>query len=198
MSIWFSSDFHFGHKNIAGKEISDWKEGYRNFSSVEQMNKTITDTVNKYVKHDDTLIFLGDFGFGGHTNIPSYRHSLQVQTIHLIRGNHDEHIDKYADLFTAIDYYKEFHINKRLWVLFHYPILSWNKIGKGSFMLHGHCHGDDNIDAVNLQTKRLDVGIDSAYKLFGEYRPFHLDEIISILSKRNTQPVDHHTEKIRE
>jgi calcineurin-like phosphoesterase family protein len=74
--IYFSSDFHFGHQNIAGPKVSNWTKGFRDFDSVHEMNKTLTQTINKYVKPDDILYFLGDFAFGGHINIPSYRHSL--------------------------------------------------------------------------------------------------------------------------
>ena len=58
------SDFHLGHANIAGPKTSKWKEGYRNFDSVVEMNDEIINTINKYVKHDDVLYFLGDFCFG--------------------------------------------------------------------------------------------------------------------------------------
>lgn len=74
--IWFTSDFHFGHTNIAGPKVSNWKEGFRDFESVHEMNKTLTKTVNHYVQPEDTLYFLGDFAFGGHQSIPSYAKSL--------------------------------------------------------------------------------------------------------------------------
>jgi hypothetical protein len=38
----------------------------------------------------------------------------------------------------------------------------------------------------------MDVGVDVAYRMFGEYRPFHLNEIIDIMSKKIISPVDHH------
>lgn len=40
--------------------------------------------------------------------------------------------------------------------------------------------------------KSMDIGIDVAYKLFGEYRPFSIDEIISILDKKEVEYPDHH------
>jgi len=30
----------------------------------------------------------------------------------------------------------------------------------------------------------MDVGVDAAFQLFGEYRPFSLDEIENVMSKR--------------
>jgi hypothetical protein len=41
----------------------------------------------------------------------------------------------------------------------------------------------------------MDVGIDNAYKMFGEYRPFSLDEVVSILDKREIAFHDHHSPK---
>jgi hypothetical protein len=41
----------------------------------------------------------------------------------------------------------------------------------------------------------MDVGIDVAYRLFGEFRPFHINEIIKIMNTKNIKPVDHHDAK---
>lgn len=65
--IWFTSDTHYGHANIASKNCSKWKEGFRNFDNLDQMNKEIFNNINKYVKSEDILYFLGDFCFGGHS-----------------------------------------------------------------------------------------------------------------------------------
>lgn len=187
--IWFSSDFHFGHKNITGPAVSSWKGGYRDFDSVHEMNKTITNTVNKYVKEDDVLYFLGDFAFGGHENIPSYRHSLVCQTIHLLRGNHDGHIDKYRSLFASI--------NDVIWCkdrkdrpifMSHYSHRVWEGSHKGTLHLYGHSHG-----SIPDYGKSMDVGVDVAYKMFGEYRPFSIEEIIKIMDKKDTAFADHHS-----
>lgn len=186
--IWFSSDFHFGHTNIAGPTVSKWKEGFRDFESVHAMNKTLTQTINKYVKPDDTLYFLGDFCFGGHTNTPTYRHSILCQNIHVCRGNHDGHIDKYKDLFSSI--------NDVMWCkarpdrpifMSHYSHRVWEGSHKGFIHLYGHSH-----DSISDWGKSMDVGVDTAYRLFKEYRPFSLEEIIQIMDKRDIAFIDHH------
>jgi hypothetical protein len=38
----------------------------------------------------------------------------------------------------------------------------------------------------------LDVGVDVAYKKFGEYRPFNIGDITNIMSKRSIEKIDHH------
>lgn len=186
--IYFSSDFHFGHTNIAGPKVSNWKDGYRDFDSIHEMNKTITQTLNKYVKEDDILYFLGDFCFGGHQNTPAYRHSIICQNIHLCRGNHDKHIDKYKNLFTSI--------NDVMWCLdtknkpifmSHYSHRVWEGNHKGNIHLYGHSH-----DSIPDHGKSMDVGIDVAYRLFGEYKPFSLEEIIKIMDKKQIEVLDHH------
>jgi len=187
-NIWFSSDFHFGHENIAGPTVSNWESGYRDFESLHEMNKCLTQTINKYVKEDDILYFLGDFCFGGHKNTPAYRHSLICKNIHLCRGNHDKKIDLYKDLFTSINdvmWYKEVK-NKPIFMS-HYSHRVWEGSHKGFVHLYGHSH-----NSIPDLGKSMDVGVDSAYWLTGEYRPFSLDEIIAIMDKREVQFVDHH------
>ena len=187
MNIWFTSDTHFSHTNIAGPKVSKWKSGFRTFDSVHEMNKTLTDTINKYVKEDDILYHLGDFCFGGHQKTPIYRQSLNVKAIHLIRGNHDEHIDLYSDQFTSIQDVLNIQHGKNKLFLSHYSHRVWNGSHKGIIHLYGHSHG--SIEDFN---KSMDVGVDVAYRMFGEWRPFHLNEIIDIMSKKIISPVDHH------
>lgn len=186
--IWFSSDFHFGHSNIAGKACSKWDKGYRDFDNVHEMNKCLTETINKYVKRGDILYFLGDFAFGGHTNIPAYRHSLQVETIHLIKGNHDHHVHKYKELFTSIQDVCELSVPPHNFWLSHYAHRVWIGSHKGYIHLYGHSH-----NSIPDHGKSMDVGVDVAYKMFGEYRPFSLDEIIQIMNKKEIAFIDRHS-----
>lgn len=64
MNIWFTSDTHFAHKNIAGPKVSNWTSEYRNFNSVHEINMGITNCINKYVKEDDIIYHLIDCSFG--------------------------------------------------------------------------------------------------------------------------------------
>jgi len=188
-NIWISSDFHYGHGNISGKSSSRWKSGYRTFDSVHEMNKTLTETINKYVKEGDILYHLGDFCFG-HQKTPIYRQSLNVKTIHLIRGNHDTHIDLYSDQFTSIQDVLTVEHGGHRFFLSHYPHLSWHHASKGVIMLHGHEHGGFN--HLNENTLRMDVGIDSAKMILGEFRPFSIEEVIDLNSRKKIIPINHH------
>lgn len=187
MNIWFSSDWHFQHKNITGPKVSTWKSGYRDFDSTQKMDDTIFNTINKYVKEDDIIYFLGDFCFGGHDKTSYHRSRILCKNIHLLRGNHDEHIDLYKESFTSINDVMHIQHGKSKYFLSHYSHRVWNGSHKGVIHLYGHSH--DSIPDFN---KSMDVGIDVAYKMFGEYRPFHINEILGIMSKKIVSPVDHH------
>lgn len=184
--IWFSSDFHFGHTNIAGPKISRWNKGYRTFESVHEMNKALTTTINKYVAPDDILYFLGDFAFGGHMNIPAYRHSLLCQTIHVCLGNHDHHLLQYKELFSSVqDTLLHPLDNGVLVYCSHYAHRVWPKAHRGAIHLYGHSHG-----SLPLLGGSMDVGVDVAYAKYGEYRPFSLPEVLNNI--QDFRPVDHH------
>ena len=190
-NLWFSSDFHFGHRNMT-LGVSTWKDketNCRHFDTTEEMSNHIVSQINKYVKEDDTLINLGDWSFGGMQNILYYRKQLLCKNIYLFLGNHDEHIKNNKvlinddisridaqSLFKKVFKYEEIILDKIRVCLMHFPIEEWNDRYEKSYMLHGHQHGN------NVEKKgRLDVGIDNAFKLFGEYRPFSWEEIKLIL-----------------
>jgi calcineurin-like phosphoesterase family protein len=190
-----TSDLHLGHANIAGPNTSQWKQGYRNFSSVQEMDYKIIENINEHVKQDDTLWMLGDFSFGGHTKIPDYRRRIYCKNIHIIRGNHDHHIAKYAEFFSSIQdtkYVWLYDSNgvKHPWVFCHYAMRIWEGSHKGYF--HGYGHSHASLEHTEYG-KSMDFGIDNAYRLLGEYRPFSVDEGVKILSKRPIEFPDHHS-----
>lgn len=187
---WFSSDFHLGHHNIAGPSVSNWSGGYRDFESVHEMNKTIIQTINKYVAEDDELYFLGDFCFGGHKKTPYYRYQINCLNIYVCRGNHDKHIDKYSQCF--VDIQDRMIVPYRDGITFlcdHYAHRVWEGSHKGTLHLFGHSHG-----SLPDYGRSMDVGIDVAYRLTGEYRPFSAEELVKRLQSRPIEFPDHHTQ----
>ena len=200
MNIWFTSDTHFGHTNIAGPKISTWSSGYRDFSSVHMMNMALVDGINKYVKEDDILYHLGDWSFGGVQNIFQFRNYIICKNIHLILGNHDQHIIdkeiKYHDttfnpieLFSSVQDVLTIELGKTKLFLSHYSHRVWLGSHKGVIHLYGHSHG-----SIPDYGKSMDVGVDVAFKKFGEYRPFNIGDITNIMSKRTIEKIDHHGE----
>lgn len=185
--IYLASDFHFWHKNII-------KYSNRPFSSVEEMNDDCISFVNKTVKSEDTLVFLGDFMFAkDRYDIWKQWNKIQCNNIVWIFGNHDQPISKDIAndlmdvkfnrrpfIFTG-DYY-EFKVKGGSFVCAHYPILSWNRQHHGSIMTHGHCHS--SINHLNVGVRRIDVGYDSIKKWC-----ISVDEIISIMSKIDAEDI---------
>lgn len=204
--IWFTSDTHYHHKNIV-RGTSEWEiaqtgshQSVRDFDTLEEHNKTLVDNFNNLVKKDDVLYHLGDWSFGGFDKILEFREQLNCENIHLIFGNHDHHIEankiiheghdgllRTQDLFKSVAHYRELAINGQKIILCHYAMRVWNKSHHNSFHLYGHSHA-----TLSDYGKSMDVGIDSAYKLVGNYRPFSFTEVQSILSKRDTTIIDHH------
>lgn len=201
--VWFSSDFHFLHKNII-KSISEWADGaQRDFNHVDEMNDEIINQMNKNIGENDVLFMLGDFAFGDKTKIPELRKRLNVKEIHLIFGNHDHNLRKhYTDVFTSCADYREITLVeqqpegkalKTRIVLCHYPIFIWNGHAQGFIHLYGHTHGSIK-DETFLKRRVLDVGIDNAFEMFGEYKPFSAEFIIEEMNKREVIFLDHHSE----
>lgn len=192
--VWFTADTHYGHKNITYGE-SDWgnkETGCRRFDTTQEMSRHIVEQINKYVQQDDILIHLGDWSFNGIENIWNFKKQLNVDDIYLAIGNHDNNIRKNYLLpnpevnhapaqyiFAVVEDYIEVMIDKTLFCCMHYPIEEWNDRHHKSFMLHGHQHGNNT-----YKKGRLDVGMDNAYKLFGEYKPFSYQEVKQILNNQ--------------
>ena len=197
--IFFTADTHFNHKNICAglsewTDITDPMEKYkenstRPFQTLEQMNDSIIKGINREVQHDDVLYHLGDFAFGDKSQIPNLRDRINCNTVHLIMGNHDvKYVEKRPELYTGFQdvlMYKELRFHKLLFSLMHYPLGSWNEIGRGGINLHGHCHGN----YTRTAGRQLDVGYDNIGV------PMSIEEVYHNMMKIDPVLVDGHTER---
>jgi calcineurin-like phosphoesterase family protein len=203
--VFITSDTHYGHKNIC-RGVTEWRlpdggipmDQTRDFMTIEQMNETIVNNINSVVGQDDILIHLGDWSFGGFENVQKFRDRILCKEIHLILGNHDTHIenDRYnvQELFTSVNHYTKLLYNFKTFVLFHYPIASYDGLNKGHIHLHGHVHLTTNLRFG--RGKKMDVGMDG-HPTFGVY---DMDDIIRIMDKREIMSdmlFDHHTDEIK-
>lgn len=190
--IYFTSDYHFGHKNIAGPKVSRWDSGYRTFDSVEDMDDELLYQTNSLVKPNDVLYYLGDFTFD-HKKIQHYRNKINCKTIHFIRGNHDPKQNHRLLDFHSIHDLLEVELNNHKFILCHYAMAIWNKSHRGSIHLYGHSHAsaENKLDNLFPNRKSMDVGVDNAYRLLGEYRPFSIDEVIEFTDNGGCS-IDHH------
>jgi calcineurin-like phosphoesterase family protein len=208
-NIWVTSDTHFSHSNLVRGE-TNWRDfdgnvpidKVRDFDTTVEMNELMIKNINDNVSAKDWLIHLGDWSFGGEAEVKEFRKKINCHNIVLILGNHDHHIQRdkingeYRKLFSHVAHYEELKITNAAsevsnFVLCHYPIVSWNKMHYGAYMLHGHQHlKGDNIFGGG---KRMDVGLCGS----PEFRPYHIEEIMQILNDRNEpmKILDHHIAK---
>lgn len=188
----FISDPHAFHKNII-------QYSKRPFDNIYQMNTHLLDKINKQVIHNDRLWLLGDVAFGPFKNLVQFREQINCKDVHLIVGNHDEsHYNKYyhdlKKLFSSVSHLKQVTINRQRFVLCHYSMFVWPKNHRGAIHLYGHSHSsvESVLDKLFPERRSIDVGVDNAIKVLGEYRPFTFDDIIKLLGKRKGYSVDHH------
>jgi calcineurin-like phosphoesterase family protein len=202
--VWIISDTHFGHKNIC-RGVTGWRlpdgsipiDQTRDFNTIEQMNEVIVNNINSFVGQDDVLIHLGDWSFGGFENIKVFRDRIVCKEIHLILGNHDEHIEKnrenIQELFSSVNHYTRLTYKFKTFVLCHFPIASWDGLNKGHIHLHGHVHLPTNLRFG--KGKKMDVGIDGNPN-FGVY---DMDDVIRMMDKReivSDMLFDHHIDEV--
>lgn len=196
--IYFTSDTHFGHKNI----IKYQPETRGHFTSVDEMDDTLISNWNAHVTPQDTVYHLGDFAFTNQGRIREILNQLNG-TLHIVTGNHDKALRGAglrknlieSDLVAKFHGgYYELKVNRTLFVLNHYAQRVWNKSHYGSIHLYGHSHG--SLDGIG---KSVDVGVDS-YEL-AEYTdcslcPWSHDVIMEFMDSKTVSQLDHH--KIKE
>jgi calcineurin-like phosphoesterase family protein len=207
VNVWITSDTHFSHKNIC-RGTTAWRtqDGLipisqtRDFTTIEKMNATIVNNINENVGQDDILIHLGDWSFGGFDQIREFWDRIVCKNIHLVLGNHDHHIENNRDgsqgLFKSVSHYNTLEIGQFKFRLMHYPISSWDGLGKGVMHLHGHCHLPNNLKLSRGQ--RMDIGMDG----HPEFRPYNVyREVIPLLRNRpkvsEIGDYDHHLDELQ-
>lgn len=210
INVWITSDTHYSHRNIV-RGVTNWRlpngeipvNQTRDFDTIEKMNSTIVNNINEVVGQDDVLINLGDLSFGGFDQIEEFYNRLVCKNIHLILGNHDDHIKRNREniqkLFLSVSEYntleyKDLSGMTHKFILCHYPICSWNGMKKGVYHLFGHLHSSK--ERKLMSGRSMDVGMDG-----NDLNPYHINDIIKILSGRpvtyNTLKSDHHLDDMR-
>ena len=158
MKFFAIADLHFGHKNII-------KYCNRPFADTDEMDRALIKNWNETVSNNDTVLVLGDVGFGSKEYIASLIKQLNGKKI-LIMGNHDNWSEQtYRDM--------GFHTVSRfpiLWndfyLLSHAPLILSETTPY--FNLYGHVHDDSRyVDTASSKCVSVErIG----------YRPFFLFE----------------------
>jgi calcineurin-like phosphoesterase family protein len=173
---WAISDTHFYHRNMI--KLED-----RPFSNIDAMNNGLIYNWNDYIKPDDTVYILGDFAM---TNGPAVNKLLAELNghKHLIVGNHDADFlnDKRFDrtLFESIQSYLEVSYKSKVFIMCHYPLVTWNKEQSGSIHLYGHVHSNMHHSFVitELKPNMYNVGVDT-----NNFLPVSLDKLVHLAER---------------
>jgi calcineurin-like phosphoesterase family protein len=206
--LFFTSDTHYAHSNICSA-TTKWDGASnltREFNSLDHMNDTLVNNINNMVGEDDILIHLGDFSFGGFEKIQEFRDRIVCKNIHLVLGNHDDHISRNKEnvqrLFSSIQDYLKLDIRRPInkqtvekfsFVCMHFPIISWDNMNQGVMHLFGHVHLPLNLRI--MEGRAMDIGVDG-----NNLEPISLDEVVKILKDRpirkSSLPSDHHEKRL--
>lgn len=200
MARFFTSDTHFGHKNII-------KYSERPFSDFETMDSAIIKNWNRVVGDTDVVYHLGDVALGLSDRWDWILNSLNGYKI-LVVGNHDRIFagekprqrEKWDEKYH--EWFDEVHDNiEGLWLddgtivnLSHFPYTGDSHDGDrykdyrlpdaGRTLIHGHTHAEwaKHADASRFSrsargTLQIHVGVDAWH-----YRPVSEDTIINMIA----------------
>lgn len=174
-NIWFTSDLHFGHRNVI-------RFCERPFEDVKEMGEVLVTNWNERVQEDDHIFNLGDmFWFNDRHSVKRVVSKLKGHK-HFLLGNHCT--TKQYELCTDLDLTVHSDIvvlritgsaddprftDKHFYevVLCHYPCTCYSHSNAGALMFFGHIHSRTGYPMMEFQkpialpSKRyMDVGVD--------------------------------------
>ena len=173
--IYFTSDSHFGHKNII-------KYCNRPFNITWEHDEALIKNWNEKVPEDGLVFHLGDFGFGRKAYLQSIKDRLNGKIV-LVIGNHDwkNIIKQKIEGFDMIVQQLNLKIRNQGIILNHYPMLCYSGVYRSTpvWQLFGHVHsgplsnqGLDHSRLDMLYSTQYDVGVDN-----NNFTPISYDEV---------------------
>lgn len=161
---WFTSDQHFGHRNIIEYCNRPWKD-------IHEMNQGIIDNWNSVVSTEDTIFVVGDVFLCSPGQAKEIISQLNGKKI-LIRGNHDRSIETmkgvgFAEVYSKLTIQLQ---DGRQALLSHKPI-TWNQFrNEANLLIHGHHHHGNVVNGY-----RVNACVD-----LWDYRPFSEDQLCQL------------------
>lgn len=208
--VFFWSDLHLCHEK-------DFILVPRGFNCAKTAKDELRNRWLKKITNNDIVFLLGDnivgAGNNGEKELTNFLHSVPFKEVYLMPGNHvsgfnsivrqlqykgasfNENLIFGYDLeenkrINIIPNYFEISVEGQLVVMSHYPLLSWNKAGKGAWMLYGHVHNNlkktEWIRDNYFKGKCLDLGIEATPE------PLEFAEIQKIMQHKDILKIDHH------
>lgn len=163
---------------------------------VEIMNTALIDKINAVVPKTSKLIHLGDFSINPKdpSEYPHYvkrcaefRERINCEQVYILWGNHDLP-DELSHLFQWSGWKAKIELTKldTCLVLDHYFNAVFDMSHRGALHCYGHSHSEieEYVAKIMPGMRAMDVGVDNAAKILGDYRPFHLPEIVNLLQDK--------------
>lgn len=188
-NIWFTSDLHFGHRNVLRFCNRPWEDE-------KAMGLGLIENWNNVVGDNDIVFVLGDtFWFNDSRGIKKVLSQLKGKDIYILPGNHDD-FDSYhrvddprihlcADV-VACWITQENKPKREIWMS-HYPMMTWPHRENGALQFFGHIHSalnkTEGVDQdLPLHWNQCDVGCD-----FWDYEPVELRELEKFISVKKAE-----------
>lgn len=172
MTVWFTSDTHFDHKNII-------KYCNRPFSDVDEMNAEMVRRWNATVAPTDRVFHLGDFAFTARRQRLHEIVSSLNGSITLVQGNHDNmrrnlYLQAFDDVVTSADLFgyelPVYLAHHPAWELPPEDAACYN--GLIEYQLCGHVHTLWKMRSNGKGLTMLNVGVDQ-----WDFRPISLEQV---------------------
>ena len=209
-NIYFFSDFHAKHSKSFILEP-------RGFKDADEGLNIVIKNWNEKVPTNAIAFLLGDTVVGAgrdsHQVFNDILNSLNFSELYIMPGNHNAgfrqcfeanyntgKIDsEYKLTFSLnggnklvhlIPNYFEIFIQGYMFVLSHYPILSYNGLSKDTIHIFGHSHSNlknSPIGREYLKGRVIEVCPESTNNL-----PLSFKEILSVMSNKKSLEIDHH------
>ena len=175
MEIWVTADQHFGHQSSTDPKSGIIHFCNRPFDNIKQHDECLLELWNKNVQKNDIVYFVGDLSFH-----PDWYLDKLNGKIFFIMGNHDKRqapwYSKYRNVIKVCDRLCT-GIGSEYVVFEHFAMRVWPRSHFNSWHCYAHSHG-----RLPGQGKSMDVGVDSAFRVVGDYRPFNWEEVKDYLT----------------
>lgn len=184
--VWFTSDLHFGHRNVLGFCDRPWVDE-------KEMQAGLIENWNNNVSDNDVVFVLGDtFWFNDSRTIKKVLDQLKGKDIYILPGNHDDfesyhrvvdpRIHLCADVVCCW-FTQEGQPKREVWIS-HYPMMTWPHRENGAWQLFGHIHSrpgrDEGVDQdLQLHWNQTDVGCD-----YWGWKPVSLDHLTQMFKDK--------------
>lgn len=177
MTTFLTADTHFGHASII-------RHCERPYAGVGEMDAALVQNWNRTVRPQDTVYHLGDFGHRDPTANARVFPRLNGRK-HLVLGNHDSAEDMARLGWESVSQYLTVTVNGVLFVMFHYPIVEWERYFRngngqvGSIDVFGHVHSTPSRPKHDWDTYQYDVGVDN-----NAFCPVSTDHVVRMIKAK--------------